>query len=50
MTTKTALRKVDQIKEAFEMGIISNWEVKDQITEVAEKANMSYEELLSESV
>jgi len=50
MTTKTATRKVNQIKEAYEMGIISNWEVKDQIAEVAEKANMSYEELLSESV
>ena len=49
MTTKTALRKVDQIKEAHEMGIIHTWEMKDQLAEVAEKANMSYNELLSES-
>ena len=49
MTTRTALRKVSQAKESYEMGIIRNWELKDQIAEIAEEANMSYDELLSES-
>ena len=49
MTTRTALRKVSQAKEAYEMGIIHNWELKDQISEIAEAAEMRYDELLSES-
>jgi len=49
MTTRTALRKVTEAKEAREMGIIHNWELKDMIAEIAEEADMSYEELLSES-
>lgn len=49
MTTRAAARKVTEIKEAYEMGIIHTWEVKDQIAEVAEEAGMSYDELLSET-
>ena len=50
MKTSTTLRKAGQIKEAYEMGIIYSWELKDQLYELAEKSGMSYEELLSESV
>ena len=47
-TTRTALRKAAEVNEAREMGIIHNWEWKDQIAEIAEYADMSFNELLSE--
>ena len=48
-TIRTAIRKANEVKEAYEMGFIHNWERKDQLNEIADYAGMSYNELLSES-
>jgi len=46
---RTAIRKANEVNEAFEMGFIHNWERKDELSKIADYANMSYNELLSET-
>jgi hypothetical protein len=50
MKRKEAIRLAQEARENFEYGFISMIELKSQISKLADKAKMSYEELLSESV
>ena len=50
MKRKEAIRLAQDARYNFEDGFIHMWELKDRISELAEKSKMSYSELLSESV
>ena len=49
MKRKEAIRLAQDARCNFEYGFIHMWELKNRISELAEKSGMSYDELLSES-